>query len=383
MRIGFISTYPPIECGIATYTKYLTEALLSQGMDINVVSHYGGRGEKVFAVFDYEDGDLAERAFAMMTRLTPDIVHIQHEFGLYGKHFGVSVIPLIVKFRIGGIPIVVTLHTLYDKISDEHRIILTSIMENSDLIIVHETYQLEALKRNLKRHELTDKIHLVPHGARDQQPVENAKEKLGISLKTKVILMLGYFRPTKGFERIIRLWPEIVAKHSKRDILHLIAGKIRGTEHRDYRDMIYGEISSSPASDSIKVIRGQISQGSFDTIISASDAVALPYSISSQSGILAHCLAFGKPIVTSRSPAMVSLIEETRAGLICDTDQDYVDNVERMLGDDVLRKECSESAMRYVKDNISWSRIARRHIEIYKTIIEPPSVMEINTKWMD
>jgi 1,2-diacylglycerol 3-alpha-glucosyltransferase len=383
MRIGFISTYPPIECGIATYTQYLTDALLSQGMDINVVSHYGGRGENVFAAFDYEDGDLAERAFSMMTRLTPDIVHIQHEFGLYGKHFGVSVIPLIVKFRIAEIPIVVTFHTLYDTVSDEQRIILTSIIENSDLIIVHESYQLEALNRHMNRNEFTDKIHLVPHGARDVDSVENAKEKLGIPLNKKVLLMLGYFRPTKRFERIIRLWPEIVAKHSKKDILLLIAGKVRGTEHREYRDMLYGEISSSPASDSIKVIRGQISQASFDAIISSSDAVALPYSINSQSGILAHCLAFGKPIVTSRSPAMVSLIEETCAGLICDTDQDYVENVDRMLSDDDLRKECSENALRYVKNNISWSRIAQRHIELYKTIVEPPSVMGIKTKWMD
>lgn len=85
MRIGFISTYPPIECGIATYTQYLTDALRKQKMDIYVVSHCGGKGRGVFPAFDYEDGDLAEKAFSMMTRLTPDIVHIQHEFGLTGS----------------------------------------------------------------------------------------------------------------------------------------------------------------------------------------------------------------------------------------------------------------------------------------------------------
>lgn len=100
MRIGFIPSYPPIECGIATYTQYLTDALRDKKMDIYVVSHRGGSGKNVFTAFDYEDGDLAEKVFSMMTRLTPDIVHIQHEFGLYGKHYGVSVIPLILKFRL-------------------------------------------------------------------------------------------------------------------------------------------------------------------------------------------------------------------------------------------------------------------------------------------
>ena len=382
MRIGFISTYPPIECGIATYTQYLTDALRGQKMDVYVVSHHGGNGKNVFTAFDYEDGDLAEKAFAMMTRLTPDVVHIQHEFGLYGKHFGVSVIPLILKFRLAGIPVVTTLHTVYDKIFDEHLIILTSIIENSDAILVHEPYQLEALKHYIKEKELLDKIHVIPHGAREVDPVENAKESLEISENTKVLLMLGYFRPTKGFERIIKLWHRIVEKHRVNDILLMVAGKIRGIEFRDYRNMLFNEINSSPARDSIKVVRGQISQDSFDTIISASDIVALPYSVSSQSGIVAHCLAFGKPIVTGNTPVMASLIEEIRAGLICNTDQDYVDNIDRILSDDDLRKEHSNNALRYVRDNISWSRIARRHIEIYETVVEP-SILGIDNIWMD
>ena len=382
MRIGFVSTYPPIECGIATYTQYLTGALRDQKMDIYVVSHHGGNGKNVFTAFDYEDGDLAEKAFAMMTRLTPDIVHIQHEFGLYGKHFGVSVIPLIIKFRLAGIPVVTTLHTVYDKISDEHLIILTSIVENSDAIFVHEPYQLEALKHYIKEKELLDKIYVVPHGAREVDPVENAKGRLGIHDNTKVLLMLGYFRPTKGFERIIKLWHRIVEKHRVNDILLMVAGKIRGIGYRDYRNMLFNEINSSPARDSIKVIRGQISQDSFDTIISASDIVALPYSVSSQSGIVAHCLAFGKPVVTGNTPVMASLIEETRAGLICNTDQDYIDGIDMILSDDDLRKEYSNNAVRYVRDNISWSRIAQRHIEIYETVVES-SILGIDNIWMD
>ena len=61
MRIGIISTYPPIECGIATYTQYFTDALRRNGMHVYVVSHHGGSGKNVFTAFDYEDGDLAEK----------------------------------------------------------------------------------------------------------------------------------------------------------------------------------------------------------------------------------------------------------------------------------------------------------------------------------
>jgi len=79
---------------------------------------------------------------------------------------------------------------------------------------------------------------------------------------------------------------------------------------------------------------------------------------------------------------MASLVEETLSGIICDTDEEHIDNIDRILSDDNLRKEFSDNALKYVRDNIAWSKIAGRHIEIYKTIVEP-SVLSIDTIWMD
>ncbi|MCD6280968.1 MAG: glycosyltransferase [Deltaproteobacteria bacterium] len=382
MRIGFVSSYPPIECGIASYTQYLTDALRALGVDVCIVSHLGGNGKKVFSAFDYEDGDLAEKAFSMMARLTPDLVHIQHEFGLYGKHYGVSIIPLIIEFRLTGIPVVSTLHTVYDVISDEHLIILNSVIDNSNAVIVHEEYQVKSLKKHLKRTDLIKKVHVIPHGARDIEPVKDAKQRLGIKKGTKVVLMIGYFRPSKRFERIVRLWPEIIKRYGGNDVLLIVAGKVRGIEYRDYRNMLFNEINSSTARDSIKVIRGQISQDSFDTIISASDIVVLPYSISSQSGIVAHSLAFGKPIVTSDTFAMASLVSDVKAGLTSKTDEDYIRNIVRLLEDNNLRRSLGSNALKYVQEKISWIKVAEKHVDIYKTLVEP-SVLTADTLWMD
>lgn len=369
MRIGFISTYPPIECGIATYTQYLTEALRKKNMDVYIISHIGGSGYQVFPSFDYEDGDLAEKAFSAMIRFTPDVVHIQHEFGLYGKHTGVSVVPLILEFQLIGIPVVTTLHTVYADMNREHELIIRSIIMNSNHVIVHEHYQYKVIKEKLSP-ELYRKVHVIPHGAREVDPVPNAKESVGLPSNKKVILMIGYIRPSKNFEAIIDLFPEILRSYP--DVLLVIAGKTRGQEYIDYRNILFKKIATSPVKENIIFIRGQLPQHTFDTVISAADVVVLPYKISSQSGILAHCLAFGRPIVVSSSPGLENVIDESGAGISCNNKKEFVDGLLRILSNKDYAQRLSENGRRYVKEKISWSIIAARHIDIYNQIIDMP-----------
>ncbi len=371
MRIGFISTYPPIECGIATYTQYLTEALRKKHTDVYIVSHMGGAGTQVFPTFDYEDGDLAEKAYSMMIRFTPDIVHIQHEFGLFGRHFGVSVVPLIIQFRLIGIPVVTTLHTVYREIPPHHEMIIRSIFANSNRIIVHESYQKESLEKILDAKQIR-KISVIPHGAREVESIPDAKVKLGLPANKKVILIIGYFRPSKNFELVVDIFPEILKQVP--DAILVVAGKIRGSEHIDYRNMLFNKIESSPAREHIYLIRGQLPQHVFDTILSAADVVVLPYRISSQSGILAHCLAFGKPIVTSSTEAMRLAIGKSGTGLISETREDFIKNIIRILSDEALAAKMSQNAKKYVKEKISWSIIADKHIKIYQKHMDIPKL---------
>ncbi len=371
MRIGIISSFPPIECGIATYSQYLTDALRKKGADVYIVCHKGGAGQQVFPAFDYEDGDIAEKAFRMMTRFTPDVVHIQHEFGLFGRHFGVSVVPLIIQFRLVRIPVVTTLHTVYQEIPREHGIILQAITANSDRVMVHEPYQAASLRRILHPSDI-EKIEVIPHGAREVLPIPDAKRKLGLPGDKKIILLIGYFRPSKNFELVVDILPKIIERVP--EAILVIAGKIRGTEHRGYRNMLFQKIAESPVRDRIFILRGQLPQQTFDLILSAADVVVLPYRISSQSGILAHCLAFGKPVVTSDTEVMKEIIGNQGAGLVCDSDDAYIEAIVRILSDSHLAERCSLNALAYVRETIAWSKVAERHIRLYRSVMDIPSV---------
>ncbi len=382
MRVCFISTYPPIECGIATYTQYLTWALRRKQLHIYIVSHYGGSGKNVFEAFDYEDGDLGNKAFSMITRLSPDIVHVQHEFGLFGKQKGVSLTPLYLQLKMVGIPVITTLHTVLTNHTHEEKIIISFLLNYSDGVIIHESYQYDILK-DLVSSENLSKVRVIPHGAREIKPIKNAKKILGISPTTKVILMIGYFAPHKGFEDIIDLWPEIVEKLKEKgeDVLLIIAGKVRTVAQIEYGNMLFNKINESPHRDKIRVIRGQISQQSFDTVISAADVVVLPYKKVSQSGVFAHCLAFGKPTVIS-NVFKNDFLKEIEVALVSRSKQEYVENIIKLLTDKELYNKFSKNAIKYVKDKISWDKVAEKHIDFYKEFIEP-SILKVKTIWMD
>lgn len=367
MRVGMISSFTPVECGVATYTQFLVEGLRNLRNEVYIVCHVGGEGYRVYPVFDAEDYGLADKAYETMIKFTPDLVHIQHEFGLYGRQRGVNIIPLIYKFKLAAIPVVATLHTVLSDMDREEKIILKAIIDAADGIIVHEEYQKEIIDREFGRFE---KIYVIPHGIRMVKLVPRAKEKIGVNGK-KVALLCGYFRPTKGFDRIVRLFPQVASQVE--DSLLVVAGKARRQEFTDYRDRFFTLINDSPAHGQIKVLRGQFPQPTFDTILSAADVVPMPYITGGQSGIMAHCLAFGRPTVVSDNvQALVDIVEKAKSGFVARTDDEFVELMVRILKDTKLKSRLSANARSYVAENLSWNIVAKRHTDAYHKVVQVP-----------
>ncbi|MFC1534364.1 glycosyltransferase [Thermodesulfobacteriota bacterium] len=366
MRIGFISTYPPIECGIATYTSYLNEALKKSGNETFVVSPLGAHGEGVFPIYRPESTSMPTQIFDISAEFTPDIIHIQHEYGLYGPQRGVHVIGLIVMYKLAGIPVVTTLHTVQEKPDHAENTLLRLIISESSAVIVHEQFLKDTL---VKRFGQEEKIHVIYHGIREVEVIKDAKKKLEIEGK-KVILLCGYFRPTKGFKKIVKLMPEICKQAD--DIVLLVAGKSRGLEFQEYQKEFYEAINNSPVNDKIMVLRGQFPQHTFDAIVSASDIVVLPYVKGAQSGIMAQCFAFNKPAITSNLLAFRKLVKRSNGGWICKSNKEYVQSIIKILRDDDLYRTLQNNIKEYVKNYSSWTVTAQQHIKVYQSVVRIP-----------
>jgi 1,2-diacylglycerol 3-alpha-glucosyltransferase len=371
MRIGFLSTYPPTECGIATYTQYLSSALREGGNEIFVISQYGAEGRNVFPIYQTGSLSFASDVFTTSTRMTPDLMHIQHEYGLYGTQRGVAVIDLIIRYRLAGIPVAITLHTVYDSLKREERIILKTVLGECAAVIVHENYQKQTLVDAFKQTiaDIDTKIHVIEHGVRELPPIPDAKKKLELEGK-KVILLCGYFRPSKGFHKIVNIFPNICRKEE--DAALVVAGKTRNIEYDDYRRELFTSLNGSPVADKITILRGQFPQHTFDTIIAAADVVVLPYEVGAQSGMLAQCFAQVVPVVTSDLPAFKLIIDRSGGGVTASSDADYEDRVLDILRDEALSTKLKNNISNYISKEAGWSHTANLHCDVYREIITTP-----------
>jgi len=130
-------------------------------------------------------------------------------------------------------------------------------------------------------------------------------------------------------------------------------------------------VANSVAKDKIKVLVGPFSEEKFDLILSSADVAVFTYLSGAQSGIMAHCLAFAKPMaVSSDVQAMADLVHKTRSGLVARTDSELVETIVTILTEKNLAKEFSDNARSYVKKHVSWQIIASRHMDIYNKILK-------------
>jgi len=371
MRIVHISSYPPIECGIATYTQYLTDEMKKQkrGHEIYIVGHYGSHGDKVFATFDYNDRDLYFKAFETAMRFTPDVVHVQHEFGLFGIYSGINILPLIQLLRMNGVPVVVTLHTVYKSWTQQEKFIAGNIVRFANSIIVHEPFQLDIIKDSFPDVN-PNKFDVIPHGARKIERIANAKELLKLDKNDKVVLIIGYFRPSKKLDVIVDIFPDILKQVPNARLI--VAGKTRLNEYLDYRDYFFNKINNSPAIDRILELRGQFPQDVFDRILSAADVIPLPYDINSQSGIFAHCLAFGVPTVCSDNPSMRRILEESKGGFVVKDKDEFIAKIVKILNDDKLASSMRDNIKDFLSRTCSWEIITDKTLEIYHRHVSTP-----------
>jgi len=372
MSMVLIGTYPPTECGIATYTANLRSGLDRAGVACRVVRVLE-RGDTrdtqppidpndvLVDWWALDDPEGPERCARTASRF--DAVLLQHEFGIYPGPDGVDVVRFAEACRA---PLFTVLHTALRTPTSSQREIIEGIARQSVLVIVHSAV---ARDRLLAAHDIdASQVVVVPHGA-----TPNLSGPPALTSPDPIVLTWGLLGPGKGIERGIRAIAQL--RRQGLDARYVIAGEthpnVRKREGEAYRDGLCELASELGVGDLVEFRGTYASWAELRAVVRSADVVLLPYDTRDQvtSGVLVEAIAAGKPVVATAFPHAVELSRTGAVEVVGHDDDDAIAHIlARILDDDQLRDRM-RAAARAESAQYAWPIIGTRIRTLVETSI--------------
>ena len=300
-RFGFVSTFPPTQCGLATFTAALRGALLHSTTDEGWIVRLVDAPAPVPAdgvVAQLIAGDSASFGRAAAQLNLCDVAIVQHEYGVYGGADGSEILHLLDQVRV---PCVVILHTVLTDPTPHQRQVLESVIAKADAVVTMTMTARERLAAGYAA-DMT-KVCIITHGA--PAPHRTVAEPI-FRTGQFTVLTWGLLGPGKGIE-----WG-IEAMAMLRDLQpmprYMVAGqthpKVLVHEGDAYRDRLRAQVRQADLGSWITFDGQYRNIGALASLVRSADVVLLPYDSTEQvtSGVLIEAIAAGKPVVATEFP---------------------------------------------------------------------------------
>jgi glycosyltransferase involved in cell wall biosynthesis len=379
LHLGVVSTFPPREDGIATYTRDLLDAICG-ARSPHVKAHIAAITDPAsyYAYprqvrWEIEQGDPASFAEAgrVLQRARVAVVSLQHEFGLYGTG-GESLedlcVDLLVPLRK---PLVTTLHTILPQPRRAVRDIVRRLAERSAAVVAMVNTGSKIL---VEDYDLPpSRIVVIPHGVPEARLVDTAHAKRALRLEGHtVICTFGLLSRNKGIQDMIRAMPAILERHP--DALYLVMGEthpqVRKHEGESYRLELLSLARELGVSRQVRFINEYLEQQSLIRYLQATDIYVTPYHDRSQitSGTLSYALGCGRAIVSTPYVYAAEALAEGR-GLLAEfhSPESLARCVNLYLDDPDFCSATRERALAYGRE-MAWPRVGERYAELFRQV---------------
>ena len=371
----FLATYPPEECGLATFTKDSADAVdlaadsaVSSVLAIEKIRSMKAVDGRVAHVIDNAQRDAYKQA-AMFVNAGPwNVVSLQHEFGLYPGEWGDEILQFV---RQCDKPIVTTFHTLPTEPAIKPYQLIREISNRSDAMIVMTETAADLLRSvyGISKASVT----VVPHGVpvvpfdRDR----SHRESLGLAAR-KVICTFGLINPGKGLELMIRAMPQIVAEFP--DAIYSIVGvthpQVKRQTGEVYREQLVALAASLGVSRNVQFVNQYLSLPALIAYLQSSDVFVTPYPGKDQiaSGTMAYAMAAVGAIVSTPYLYAKEVLAEGRGLLVPFSSSDALASATlRFLKEPNLVAETRRRAYDYAK-SMFWPHVGQQYLKTFSQV---------------
>jgi glycosyltransferase involved in cell wall biosynthesis len=245
IKMLIVSSYPSRECGIATFSNDIVNAIenvFGETLPVEVCAlqnsdqnfSYNSEVTYILPVDSLDHYRLV--AEKINERNDIGLVCIQHEFGLFRGDYGDYILSFILALNK---PIVTVFHTVLPNPDEKRKKIVHAIADLSDKIIVLTKNSQAILTRDYQLPEM--KTIVIPHGNHTVLWEQKDVLKTKYDFSDKIIMStFGLISENKGIETVLHALPEIVKKYP--EVLYLVIGKthpeIIDREGEKYRDSL-------------------------------------------------------------------------------------------------------------------------------------------------
>lgn len=376
MKIAYLSTWPPRECGIATFTQDLAYAVekvdSSISWEVLALNEPGTKynyDKKVALVINRENYKDYKKAVDYINKSGINAVVLQHEFNLYEpKSYLFKLLYLMKK------PIITVLHTVFfpeiyktPKLKSRTKA-LKKIIEKSTLLITMCKIGASKIRKDYNLPK--DRIFAVYHGAPKIKRVNQVeiKKKLGLS-KKELILSYGLIGRGKNLEQVILAMPSIIKKFP--NAVYCVLGKTHPRLPKTYHNFLKDLVKKLNLTKNVYFVDHYLSFQEITDWLSAADIFVNTSRILNQvsSGTLTYALTAGKCIIATPFIYAKDVLSRRR-GVIVPVD-DYealAKKVIELLSNLKKRKEYEKRAYEFGQ-RLLWPNIAKEYIKIFKKAI--------------
>lgn len=373
MHITYISTYVPRKCGIATYTRDLSS---ENSKRKNKVSIYAMENpltpykytKPVTQTISQENKEAYILAALNINKSNTEIVHIQHEFGLFGGADGEYILELAKNIKK---PLVVTFHTVLFTPTDNQKYIIQELSRLSRSIVVMEEIAKDRLQ-NIYGISPRD-ITIIYHGAPEVNVAQSvAKKKLGYP-DSFILLANNLVSRNKGFEYAIEAVALAIKEIPK--LLFLIVGEthplVREHEGESYRKELQELIKKYNLSKNVILVDKYISALEIERYFAACDVYITPYLDPQQitSGTLAYAVGAGKVCIATEYVYAKKMLTKGRGILVPFRDGSAIATALIDLYKNPKKRKQIEKQTKTIEAGMSWVEVAAAHIKLYSQLL--------------
>ena len=368
-RIAVIGNYLPRQCGIATFTTDLCDAISAEygaaqllALPINDTEEGYDYPSRVRWSLNQEDLGSYQTAAEFLNFHNIDMVCLQHEYGIFGGPAGSYVLQLLRALKM---PAVTTLHTVLREPDPDQLMVMQEIAERSDRLIVMSQLSSQFLQEIYK--VPGSKIDMVPHGVPDLPFLDPNfyKDRFGVEGKA-VLLTFGLLSPNKGIENVIQALPQILVAH--KNVVYIVAGAthphILRREGDKYRDSLKALAKEVGVESQVIFHDRFATPAEMAEFIGAADIYITPYRFEAQvvSGTLAYALGAGKAIISTPYWHAIELLDDRRGALVpFQSPGAIAQKTIELLSTPALRHAMRKRAYLFARDMV-WQKVAQGYM---------------------